>query len=546
MYQALYRKYRPQVFSDVVGQEATVKALKNSVTQGRISHAYLFCGTRGTGKTTCAKILAAAVNCLHPNNGDPCMECENCKAILGGATDIIEMDAASNRGVNDVRELKEQIAFLPSVLKYRVYIIDEVHMLTGEAFNALLKTLEEPPAHVIFILATTESHKLPATILSRCQRYDFKRIDTEIIKARLLSVAEKENIKLEDSAAALIAGLADGGMRDALSLLDQCYGCTEHITEEDVVSICGIASQNILNEYSAAVANKDAKTALEIIDKVYSGSTDIKHFTEELIGHFRNIMVIKATKDAKKLMVLSTEQYEATVKIAESYTLSFAERAINLLTEARENMAHSARKAELELATIRLITEKGNDITSLIDRIEALESGKTVYTPAAAEVKPAPQSKPQEIKNTVPTVADDEVPPPPPEDENDFVPFVPNTEEPQKAETNGANNANGANGGDGKISKWPEILEAIKAKSKLLYGGMSDSTGYLIDGRVLIDSNMSAFREMVNGDSNMREIIKECIASVLGKAYNIGPYKKAEEPPKTEADPLEAFQKSLL
>ena len=249
MYQALYRKYRPTSFSDCLGQTPVTETLKNAVKSRHFSHAYLFCGTRGTGKTTCAKILAAAVNCEHPVNGSPCMECDACKAILSGCTDIVEMDAASNNGVNDIRLLKEQISFLPTFLKYRVYIIDEVHMLSDSAFNALLKTLEEPPEHIIFILATTEAHKIPATILSRCQRYDFKRIDTDIIKGRVLEVSEKENIKITDEAANLIALLADGGMRDALSLLDQCAGCSDNITEKAVVEICGLADNALKNKF---------------------------------------------------------------------------------------------------------------------------------------------------------------------------------------------------------------------------------------------------------------------------------------------------------
>lgn len=480
MYRALYRKYRPKCFSDVVGQSAVTETLKNSVKFGRISHAYLFCGTRGTGKTTCAKILAAAVNCEHTENGDPCMECESCKAVLSGSTDIIEMDAASNRGVNDVRDLKEQIAFLPSILKYRVYIIDEVHMLTQEAFNALLKTLEEPPAHVIFILATTEAHKLPATILSRCQRYDFKRIESDVIKERLLYVAKEEGIKLSDGAAGMIARLSDGGLRDALSLLDQCYGCCDDITEDEVASICGIANKKVCDNFAAAVAKNDASSVLEIIDGVYRSSLDLKNFCEELIGYFRNIMVIKAVRNPRQLIELSDEDYESAINTAKAYSLKKAQEAISVLSAARESMARSSRKAELELAALKLCN---------------------IESETASTEKPEPKkAAPEEIK---PKMAE----------------IMP----------------------DGKIAAWQDVLEIIKTRSKPLYGGMSGTKAYLIDNRVLIDSDLPAFREMVNADSRMREIIKSAIAEVLGKPYNIGPYKKKEE----SEDPLSLFAKNL-
>ena len=247
MYQALYRKYRPTTFSDVVGQEHITNTLTGSLTAGKTSHAYLFTGTRGTGKTTCAKILAKAVCCENPVNGEPCGECEACKTIAeGNTTDINEIDAASNNGVNDIRDLKEQVSFLPTSLKYRVYIIDEVHMLSTPAFNALLKTLEEPPAHVVFILATTEVHKLPATILSRCQRFDFKRLEPETIVKRINYIAEKEGFTITDAAAMLVASLADGGMRDALSILDQCSAASQNIDEAVIRDVCGIAgNENI-------------------------------------------------------------------------------------------------------------------------------------------------------------------------------------------------------------------------------------------------------------------------------------------------------------
>ena len=259
MYQVLYRKYRPKVFSDVVGQSHITSTLKNEVETGKLSHAYLFTGSRGTGKTTCAKILAKAVNCLNPINGNPCCECEICKGIESGAIlDVVEIDAASNNGVDNIRDIRDESAFAPASCKYRVYIIDEVHMLSIGAFNALLKTLEEPPAHVKFILATTEVHKIPATILSRCQRFDFKRVDSESMVSRMRFIANEEGFTLDEEAALLIAKIADGGMRDALSVLDQCVSREKHITTETVCSVAGLTGRQHLFDLADAVKKEDA------------------------------------------------------------------------------------------------------------------------------------------------------------------------------------------------------------------------------------------------------------------------------------------------
>ena len=504
MYQALYRKYRPATFFDVVGQTAVTETLKNAISSGKISHAYLFTGTRGTGKTTCAKILAAAVNCENPKDGSPCMECEKCRAILKGATDIVEMDAASNNGVNDMRELKEQIAFLPTVLKYRVYIIDEVHMLSDSAFNALLKTLEEPPSHVIFILATTEVHKLPATILSRCQRYDFKRIDAGVIKERLLEVASKEEFNLEPTAAELIASLSDGGMRDALSILDQCSGCSENIDEALVTEICGMADNHALNRFVSAVANFKAEEALIVIDEVYSASVDMKRFCEDLLQYFRNILIIKTVKDNKKFIITTKEQYEIIKQNAEFFELLRVISIVELLSKAKDNMKDFAKRSEMELAAIRLCSkETALSLESLNERlIKIEENGITVKK----EEKPLQNQKPQAKE-------ENEAPKKEPVNEDDVTPLV----------------------------EWPEILEEIKKQNMLLFGGLYGSKAYIKENRILIDSKLSQFREMVNSDPSKREIIKDAIKKVLNKAYNIGPYIKA----KTEEDPLVAFKNSL-
>ena len=276
MYQVLYRKWRPQVFADVVGQPQVTVTLQHELMAGRVAHAYLFTGSRGTGKTTCAKILAKAVNCLHPVNGDPCGECEICRGVESGSVmDVVEIDAASNNGVDNIRELREEAAFTPASARYRVYIIDEVHMLSQGAFNALLKTLEEPPAHVLFILATTEVHKLPATILSRCQRFDFHRIAPEDISDRLEYVARQEEASLDREAGLLIARLADGAMRDALSLLDQCFGRSRQVTVEVVNETAGLAGREHLFQMAQSILDRDSPSALELVDRLYRESKDM-------------------------------------------------------------------------------------------------------------------------------------------------------------------------------------------------------------------------------------------------------------------------------
>ncbi len=292
MYRALYRKWRPQQFEDVVGQRAIVTALKNQIAAGRVGHAYLFTGVRGTGKTTCAKIFAKAVNCLHPQNGDPCGECEICKGIDNGSLlDVVEMDAASNNGVDDIRDLRDETAYTPSACQYKVYIIDEVHMLSTAAFNALLKTLEEPPAHVIFILATTEIQKVPATILSRCQRYDFTRIGPEDIAQRVEYIAGQEGLELSGEGAELISRLADGALRDALSILDTCAGVTAKIDADVVRRMAGVTDRSYLFQISDALEAQDAAAALAQLAQLRQQSVDVKRLTEELIAHYRALML---------------------------------------------------------------------------------------------------------------------------------------------------------------------------------------------------------------------------------------------------------------
>ena len=357
-YKALYRKYRPQTFSEVVGQEHITETLKGELKAGKISHAYLFTGTRGTGKTSCAKILARAVNCLSPVGGDPCLQCEACRLALGEeATDIVEMDAASNNGVDDVRILREQINFTPSQMKYRVYIIDEVHMLSTAAFNALLKTLEEPPSHVIFILATTEIHKLPATILSRCQRFDFHRIENTKIVERINFIAEQEGFTITNEAANLIAAAADGGMRDALGILDLCLSNGNEITEQTVISSLGMSGNEYLNRISQSILDGDTEKVLTLVDELHKNSVDTLRLANELSSFFRDIMIVKTVKSEKKPIVCSAEQLAAYHKLAAAFDIKDIMRILNMLSEAVSRMQSGNRRSIFEIRIISLMSK---------------------------------------------------------------------------------------------------------------------------------------------------------------------------------------------
>ena len=382
MYRALYRKWRPQRFEDVVGQRAIVAALKNQVASGRVGHAYLFTGVRGTGKTTCAKIFAKAVNCLNPQGGDPCCQCAVCRGIDGGSIlDVVEMDAASNNGVDDIRDLRDETAYTPSSCTYKVYIIDEVHMLSTAAFNALLKTLEEPPAHVIFILATTEIQKVPATIRSRCQRYDFTRISPEDIAGRVAQVAAAEQLSLTDKAAALIARLADGALRDALSILDTCAGVTADIDENVVRRMAGVTDRSYLFRISQAVSARDAAGALAELAALRQQSVDVKRLTEELIAHYRSLMLAALPGGQELLSGVSPDEEALYLEQGPALGRREAVRAIRALGVALEHMARgSDQRIELELALFSLT--------------EPVQTQQAAAVPAAAAAQPARQAVP--------------------------------------------------------------------------------------------------------------------------------------------------------
>lgn len=408
-YKALYRKWRPFDFDDVCGQKAITDILKYEVANNKISHAYLFCGSRGTGKTSCAKILAKAVNCLSLRNGNPCNECEACRSVDAGvATDVIEMDAASNNGVGDVRSLKDEIAFTPAVLKYRVYIIDEVHMMSGAAFNALLKTLEEPPSYVVFILATTEYNKLPTTIVSRCQRFDFRRMSSDVIIERLNKISAAEGIDLGDDGARLIARASRGGMRDAVSLLELCAGSRKHIDASLVAETIGTGDRAAVYKLIEAVGKADYDTVYTVVRDVVMSSGDISVFWQEIIDSYRDIMVVKTTDKAKSYLDLTDVEYDALRRIAENFNMARLSYHTSLLENAMADMqrAVNSKRSIAEIALTRMCDPKlVVSAESLALRVEELEKqlamiklGISVPTvPHTTEEKPESNNSVKEI-----------------------------------------------------------------------------------------------------------------------------------------------------
>ncbi len=402
MYQALYRKYRPLTFSDVVGQEHIVKTLRAQIADGNISHAYLFCGTRGTGKTSCAKILARAVNCSEAAGGDPCNHCPQCQGILNESTmDVVEIDAATNTGVGDVRELREELIYAPASVKYRVYIIDEVHMLSNQAFNALLKTLEEPPGHVIFVLATTEIHKIPATILSRCQRFDFKRLTPELIAGRLAYVAEQEGFVLEPDAAALLSRLADGAMRDALSLLDRCRNGSEPVTLARVEQIVGVCGSEQLMDAVKLAWKRDASGLLKFYKNARERYAGPAQLFADLSAVLRDLLICSVSEDPGELIECDRRELQQKIALSRELPTACIMRMMRTLQTGIWELSRTADKSLLaEMTLISLCREElGEDIASLSARIARLERGVPPVTvpaapePQAVEPPPAPEVK---------------------------------------------------------------------------------------------------------------------------------------------------------
>ena len=545
MYQALYRKYRPRTFSEVSGQPHITKTLQNQLLEGRISHAYLFTGSRGTGKTSCAKILAKAVNCLHPQNGDPCNECEVCKGIEAGAImDVLEMDAASNNGVNDIRDIREKVEYTPSSAKYRVYIIDEVHMLSAGAFNALLKTLEEPPAHAIFILATTEVHKLPATILSRCQRFDFGRIPPEAIAARLAWICGQEDMTISNEAALLIARLADGGLRDAVSLLDVCASAAREITEETVISAAGVAGRDHLFELWGYIEQRDAAGALRCVDRLHKASCDMGRLCEELISHLRNLMLCKTLGDVTELIVCPASELERLQQQAAGMTLPAVLHGMDALENCLRAMKQgAARRPAMESALLKLASPE-LDVTpeALLRRIDALEgrlrAAGAPPTGVGAEEPPEKESKASLEKSEAASPA------PAPNAAlsepagMDFPLDLPDPPPPQEPQALVTSPAGEPEQEPAPVPLWPEILAVVKETSPMIYAFLNDSAAYEKNGVLFIDAPNQSFRKLINESKSHREAIKAAALQVTGKSYKLGPYRRPAAPQEKAPDPL--------
>ena len=538
MYRAFYRKYRPSTFTDVVGQEHITKTLENAVKTGKTSHAYLFTGSRGTGKTSCAKILAKAVNCINSDNGNPCNECVICKGIDSGAIlDIIEIDAASNNGVDNIRDLREEANFTPANAKYRVYIIDEVHMLSIGAFNALLKTLEEPPAHVIFILATTEVHKLPSTILSRCQRFDFKRIPPESIAERLKEVAEKENLQISDDGAMLIARIADGAMRDALSLLDRCSSYEGVIDSAAVANSAGLAGREYIFELCNCIIEKDAAKALEVVNKLYNDSCDMERLITELTSHFRNLMVSKAVKNFEDMIICSQGEIEIIRQQSAKTTLATIMSCIDILTASASTMKQGAnRRTSAELCIIRLCTPAlDSDMNAILRRLSELESmvasgnitvkAEKSVTPAKTETPPVKQEETPVQGQNEPTDDEPPLPEPPPAPQEEKV--VPQ------------------NMGTVPFDKWPEVLDKVFSQDKSLIAMLSGSSAFIHQGKYLLIKG-SPVLEMYLKTGDYSKTIKEAVTQITGKSYTLAVYNnKQEQAPKNPLSDLVSKARNL-
>lgn len=549
MYRVLYRKWRPAVFTDVSGQEHITSTLQNEVSSGRLNHAYLFTGSRGTGKTTCAKILAKAVNCLNPQNGNPCGECEICKGIDDGSIlDIVEMDAASNRKIDDIRQIIDEVQFKPTKCKYRVYIVDEVHMLTQEAFNALLKTLEEPPEHVIFILATTEVHKLPQTIRSRCQRFDFHRIPPRAIADRVEYVVSQENAEITDSAALMLASVADGALRDALSLLDSCLAVSSHIDEEVVRNAAGLVSKTYLFELAAAIINKNPTKSLEIIDRLYSESKDMARLCDELVEHFRALMLIKTIKNPRDILIMSDDEFEQAVTQSDYLSLADIVFYMDVLSRAYQRMGRgTGDRTELEMALVKLsATELDGTVEALTARVTALEKavkrGITVnYAQPAQQSVQAEAAQSASVPNTQTEV---EEPFAKPEPEHKKAPVAKPAPEVKPVVQRASVNLDELYDNAVPFTRWVEVVDSLKSVSRSIAAAFAGSTAYESGNYLLIDTNNELAFDLLRQNGRRAEI-KQTLLELTGKNYSLGPYKRSTPKKVEKTDPLNSLVQSL-
>ena len=513
MYQALYRKYRPQTFDDVVGQMAVTQTLKTQLGTGKLSHAYLFTGSRGTGKTSSAKILAKAVNCLNPQDVNPCNRCEACRSIDSGACmDVLEIDAASNNGVENVRDLRDDAIYSPSQVKMRVYIIDEVHMLSIAAFNALLKIIEEPPEHLLFILATTELHKVPATILSRCQRFAFRRISQEDIAARLQYVAYQENIDLDDSAARILARLADGGMRDGLSLLDQCASATDgELTADRVYACLGIAGIQQCGKLMEYIADHNTKAALDLMNRFYSEGKDMGALLDELACLTRDLMVMKTAPGEGIAMLSGVASDDEVKRLVSRFSVAELVRMLNLIQQTMAGFTRSAsRRLDAELCVLNLCQpELSLDAEALNARITRIEDK---INSGDLQVKVMPKSVPADLD-------DDERPPLP-----DDIDAPPAFEEELPPPRN-----------DAPVGFWSDIVSAAKKELKPPAVGFFSTTpdslikGILQGDKLILECSNGFVLEAVNKPQILAVVAQKASAK-LGRPIRVVPTDKNANP----------------
>jgi len=509
-YQALYRKYRPQTFDDVSGQMAVTQTLKTQLMSGRMSHAYLFTGSRGTGKTSCAKILAKAVNCLNPDNGNPCNVCSACRAIdSGSCMDVLEIDAASNNGVDNVRDLRDDAVYTPSQVKMRVYIIDEVHMLSISAFNALLKIIEEPPEHLLFILATTELHKVPATILSRCQRFSFRRSSQEDIAARLQYVAYQENIDLDDGAARVLARLADGGMRDGLSLLDQCASATiGELTADRVYDCLGIAGEQKCGELMGYVAAHDTKRALELFNRLYTEGKDLSALLDELACLTRDLLILKTAGNSGITMLSGVASDQETIALTKSLSSGELVRIMNLIQNTLSGFTRNAsRRTDAELCILEMCQPELNlDAKSLNARLTRLEDQiKSGAITISAEAQ---------TKNTHATEIydDDRLPMP---DDSDAPPMMDDPRMPPAPPQS-----------DGPIGFWTDLVTAVRKELRPPAMGFFTNSpgapvlGVLRDNRLELHCTNKFIAESVD-KPEILEVVSRKAGAMLGRPVRV-------------------------
>ncbi len=523
MYQTLYRKWRPKVFSDVCGQEHITSILSYQVAHDKTSHAYLFCGSRGTGKTTCAKILAKALNCENPQDGNPCGVCDACKGIESGQiVDVVEMDAASNRRIDDIREIREDVAFAPTELKKRVFIIDEVHMLTTEAFNALLKTLEEPPAHIVFILATTELQKIPATILSRCQRYDFHRIEASVIVNRLRQISTAENIEIEDDALYLIAKTAKGGMRDAIGMLELCSANASQakLTAKEAAALIGVTDTETLQALIAAIGKRDYRAILQTTDAVYRDSKDISAFWLSLAEMYRDLMILRTVPDPDRLFDLPEKTLQALRALANEFTpetLMYHSHVIDRTLSAVQRTPEAARII-VESALLRMCEPKlDTSNEALLSRISALEEALIL---GKSSSRPAPIPDESRVQTNPAAPDTDDLPPAMPADGariGDTAASVPPADSLKQTDRT----AQEGTSSYVPFAAWSDVAEQLCAADRMYgsFAGALKAFENTADGTFLLLTDNAFTYKLLNTPDKLQKIVDAVNMQLGSKKY---------------------------